>query len=215
MTEADAIVSTNPSISAIVLAAGRSTRMGRPKALLDLNGEPALGRVLRVLREVPVTQVIVVLNPVQSDVRRAVSLEGVTTAVNVDPDAGQTSSIRIGTQNLSDRADAFLICPVDVPLFEVEDVRALIDGYRARAEGTSIVVPSVGGQRGHPVLFDRSLAPEFRALGDGEPAHAVIRRDRGRVCHVETTNASLVLDLDTPEDYARAVTTLRGGAAPT
>lgn len=198
-------------LAAIVLAAGASRRMGSDKALLEFGGEPAVGRVLRVLRAVPVQQIIVVQNLVRSAVRRAVSLEGLTSAINLNPDAGQTSSIRIGVQNLTPAAALFLLCPVDVPLFEAEDVRALVAALAADPEKV-IAVPCHGGRRGHPVLCRRALAHEFRALSDGAPAHEVIRREPARVAHVEVANPEVVQDLDTPEDYAAAVRRLAGRA---
>lgn len=190
--------------AAIVLAAGRSSRMGRPKTLLDLGGEPALGRVLRVLREVPVTRIVVVLRPVDAELRRRVDLTGLTTAVNVDPDARQTASLRIGLKNVPSDVEALLLCPVDVPLFEVDDVRMLLSAFRSRPPGVAIVVPSFERRRGHPVVVAKELAAEFAALRDDEPAHTVIRRDPERILHVETTNENLVRDLDTPEDLEAA-----------
>ncbi len=201
-----------PRVAAIVLAAGRSTRMGQDKALLDLDGEPALGRMLRVLRSAGVYRIIVVTRPVGAALHKAVDLESITTVVNLDASSGQTGSIRIGVQNLPADLDAFLLCPVDVPLFEAEDVRALCAAFAARPTGVAIVVPSVGDRRGHPALFAAPLAAEFRALGDGEPGHAVVRRDASRVMHVALRNPALVADLDTPEDLARAMDRHRGGA---
>lgn len=192
--------SATVSVSALVLAAGASTRMGEPKAPLDLGGEPALSRMLRVLRAVPIDHVVVVLRAVTPPLRRAIALDSVTTAINVAPDGGQLTSLRIGLANLAAASEAFLVCPVDVPLFEVADVRALVDAWRSRSERQSIVVPSHGGKRGHPALFARALKDEFLALADGEPANVVVRRDPARVVHVVSDNAWLVRDLDTPRD---------------
>lgn len=196
-------------VSALVLAAGASSRMGEPKALLDLAGEPALARMLRVLRDVPIDHVVVVLRDVTPKLRRAVALEHVTTAINVAPDGGQLTSLRIGLANLAATSDAFLVCPVDVPLFEAADVRALLDAWHSRDEGRSIVVPSHGGKRGHPALFARALKDEFLALQDGEPANVVVRKDPSRVVHVTLDNEWLVRDLDTPQDRDAAAVAAR------
>ncbi|MFG0316149.1 MAG: NTP transferase domain-containing protein [Planctomycetota bacterium JB042] len=196
--------------TAIVLAAGRSSRMGTDKALLDLGGEPALGRVIRILREVPVSRVVVVLRPIGAALRRSVDLTGVTTAINVDPESGQSASLRIGWKNVESSADAVVLCPVDVPLFEADDVRSLLAAFRSRPDGARIVAPSVDGRRGHPVVFSTDVAREFAALGPDEPAHGIVRRDPARVVHVPSTNRWLVDDLDTPEEYAEAVRALEG-----
>ncbi|MCC7173223.1 MAG: nucleotidyltransferase family protein [Planctomycetes bacterium] len=174
--------------------------MGEPKVLLDLGGEPALSRMLRVLRAVPIEHVVVVLRSVTPRLRRSIALESVTTAINVAPEGGQLTSLRIGLANLAATSDAFLVCPVDVPLFEDADVRALLDAWRSRSDRQSIVVPSHGGKRGHPALFARALKDEFLALADGEPANVVVRKDPARVVHVVSDNAWLVRDLDTPRD---------------
>ncbi len=178
--------------------------MGADKALLDLGGEPALSRMLRVLREAGVTRIVTVTRPIDAAFRRAIDLSGVTTAINPEPTRGQTTSIRIGVQNLPSGVDAFLLCPVDMPLFEAADVGALRDAFRARPASASIVVPSVAGRRGHPALFSIRLAGEFRALKDDEPGHLVVRKDAGRVLHVVSENEALAFDLDTPTDLARA-----------
>lgn len=203
-------------VAALVLAAGASTRMGEPKALLDLAGEVALARMLRVLRATPIEHVVVVLRTAGPSLRRAVDLAGVTTAINVAPDAGQLSSLRIALANLATAADAFLLCPVDVPMFEAADVRALLDAWTSRSPGTSIVVPSHAGRRGHPALFARALAAEFLALSADAPANEVIRRDARRVHHVVLANPWLVRDLDTPQerDAAQAEARARRAAAP-
>jgi molybdenum cofactor cytidylyltransferase len=206
-------------VAAIVLAAGESRRMGTSKALLDFGGETALARVVRVLGAVPVARTIVVLPPPHSmAMPRAFDREGVTTVVNVDPSRGQTSSIRVGLASLGGAARAFLLCPVDVPLFEAADVRALLEARSAARSASSaarIFVPSHAGRRGHPVLFDRALAAEFAALGDGEPGHAVLRRDESRVVHVARDNPFLVKDIDTPEDYRAACSWLASRTCPT
>jgi molybdenum cofactor cytidylyltransferase len=210
-------MTASQKVAAIVLAAGASRRMGRDKALLDLHGEPALARMLRVLRESEVDQIVVVTRDVRSPLRAAVNLEGVTTAINSDTAAGQTRSIRIGLANVSPSAAAFLLCPVDVPLFDARDVRELIAAYFDRPTGSPhrIVVPSDGARRGHPALFAAELRDEFRALADSDPAHLVIRKDRSRVLHIATHNPELFLDLDDDAQYRAALERLRRAVGST
>ena len=192
-------------VSAIILSAGDSERMGSPKALLRFGDETALSRMLRVLREAQVDQIVVVLKREIAAVERSCNLEGLTTVINPAPERGQTGSIRIGTRNLSARCRSFLLCPVDQPLFEAQDVRDLLSELERATAEISIVVPSFGQRRGHPVLFRRELAAEFHALGDDTPAHTVIRKDPLRVLHWITDNPELVTDLDTPEAYEEAL----------
>ena len=149
-------------VPAIVLAAGRSTRMGRAKALLMLDRETFLSRVVRTLRDAHVDDVVVVLghepDAIVADCeRRALN---VRFAINRDYDAGQLTSLLTGLRVI-DRPGvaAALVTLVDVPLVTASTVRAVLERYR-RTHAT-IVRPVVGGRHGHPVLIDRAL------FGDG------------------------------------------------
>lgn len=196
----------NVRATAIILAAGRGERMGREKALLEFGAESALTRMIRNLRGAGVERIVVVLREIRPELRRKVDLEGVTTALNATSGSGATRSLRIGLANLRSDCDAFLICPVDQPLFESSDVRALLVAFEKRSASISIIAPSDGSRRGHPVVFARGLASEFQSLGDDVPPHTVIRKDPNRVHHVPLSNPELYIDLDTPEDHAAAVT---------
>lgn len=191
--------------AAIILSAGRSTRMGSPKALLRFGSETALERMLRVLREAGVGQLVLVLNRELAALKPIHTLRGLTTVVNPHPERGQTSSIQTGIQNLRASQEPFFLCPVDTPLFEPDDVRQLLTAYEKRPHGKMIVVPSFQNRRGHPVLFDRRLATEFLTLASETPAHAVLRADPDRVLHLVTENQDLVLDLDHEEQYRDAL----------
>ena len=188
---------------AIVLAAGAGRRMGGAKALLELGGETALLRCLRMLREGGCDELRVVLGPA-SDPARSGLPGDVDVVLNPRPEAGQTGSLKLALARGAGRGAMFLLHTVDHPLAEAGDVRALLDAAARRAPEQRIVLPVVGGRRGHPALFETSLAAEFLALGDDEPAHRVPRRDRARVLELPLTNEWLVRDLDTPEDLAAA-----------
>ncbi|MFH0943972.1 MAG: nucleotidyltransferase family protein [Planctomycetota bacterium] len=191
--------------AAIILSAGCSARMGSPKALLRFGDETALERMVRVLREAGVDQLVLVLNRELASLKPIHSLRGLTRVVNPRPERGQTSSIQTGIQNLCAGAGSFLLCPVDTPLFEPDDVRQLLAAFEKRPAGVRIVVPSYKHRRGHPVLFHRELAAEFLRLPSETPAHAVLRADPDRVLHLVTENEDLVLDLDTDEAYRDAL----------
>lgn len=188
---------------AIVLAAGAGRRMGGAKALLELGGETALQRCLRALREGGCDELRVVLGPASESARAALPGD-VDVVSNPQPETGQTGSLKRALARGAGRGDVFLLHTVDHPLAQAADVRALLDAAAHRAPGQRIVLPLVGGRRGHPALFDTALAAEFLALGDDEPAHRVPRRDPSRVLELPLANEWLVRDLDTPEDLAAA-----------
>jgi CTP:molybdopterin cytidylyltransferase MocA len=183
-------------VVAILLAAGRGSRMGRPKADLELGGRTALIRCIDALAAADILEIRVVLAEPR-DLDRARVL------VNDRPDRGQTSSLKIALTDTPAGQD-FAIHTVDHPLVTGGDVRTLLEAFAARPSGACIVAPSVDERRGHPTVFEASLRDEFLALADDEPAHVVVRRDPSRVHHVSMDRPWLVRDIDTPEDLADA-----------
>jgi CTP:molybdopterin cytidylyltransferase MocA len=185
---------------AVLLAAGAGRRLGGPKALLELAGRTALERCVHALREGGAEELRVVLGARAEEVLARHARLDVHFVVNTRWEEGQTSSLQAGLAAAPITAELFALHTVDHPLLQAEQVALLRAAYRDRPAGRRIVLPSVGGRRGHPALFEASLAEEFLALGPGEPAHSIVRRDPVRVHHVELDAAWLVRDLDTPDD---------------
>jgi molybdenum cofactor cytidylyltransferase len=195
-------------IPAIILAAGASSRMGRPKALLPLaaDGMTFLERLVRTLRAAGVDDVIVVVGYDADLVRGLIESAGlaVRTTENQDPSRGQLSSL-IAALEVADRpgVQAVLVAPVDQPLVAVETIRRLLDVHqRTRAP---IVRPAHEGRHGHPVIFDRSLFDEFRRADPSAGAREVIQRHRPGVIDVTVDDEGAFLDIDTPEEYERVM----------
>lgn len=198
----------------IVLAAGASSRMGRPKALLDFDGRTALQLALDAVRGH--AEPIVVLGPNHEDIRSRVDLRGVRVALNLDVESGQTTSLKVALALLPPEARAFFFMPVDFPLVTAADVARLVAASRADPE-KAIFVPSHDRKRGHPVLCRRELADEFLSLPPGASARDVLNRDNLRISYVIYSEAYLLMDMDTPEDYVRcldAYRTRRRGTGP-
>lgn len=192
---------------AILLAAGKGQRIGTPKAFLELGGRTALERCVDTLSACGLERIMVVMSP---EGARWLAEEPARTAavdlvVNPTPERGQTSSLK---QALTGVREDFLLHTVDHPLVAAADVRRLLEIWRQRAPEVKIVAPSVDGRRGHPCLHARDLAAEFLALDDDAPAHAVIRRDAGRVEHVLLEDHWLVRDIDEPADREAALAEL-------
>lgn len=194
-------------IPAIVLAAGRSARMGRSKALLPAgaDGPSFLARAVAALNEGGACDVLVVCRSDDDELKRAAAELDVPVRVVENPHAdegGQLSSVVAGL-NVADRPGiaAVMILPVDVPLVTAETVRALIaESNRTRAP----VVRAVHRARhGHPVIFSRAVFDDLRHADPSIGAKAVLQAHAPAVVNVEVADAGTVEDVDTPGDYRR------------
>jgi molybdenum cofactor cytidylyltransferase len=195
-------------IGAIVLAAGASSRMGRPKAGLPLGsgGQTVLSWGVRSLLDAGVPRVVVVAGAHPGAVRDALHRPDPRVSVvdHAGWQEGQLSSFRRGLDALeTPDLEAVLMTLVDVPLVSPETTRRLIQVWRdTRAP---IVRPARGGEHGHPVLFDRRLFPELRAADPATGAKPVVHAHAGELVNVEVDDDGAFFDLDTPADYERAL----------
>jgi len=192
-------------IPAIVLAAGKSSRMGRPKATLLLpGGDTFLTRIVRTFREASVEDVVVVVGHDASDI--IASFADVDVAArfveNPDYEQGQLSSLVAGLQ-VVDRPGvvAALVTLVDVPMVSAATIRAVVDRYRQTR--APIVRPVRNDQHGHPVLIDRSLFDAIRHADPAVGAKPTIRANVSPAGDVAVEDAGAFADADTPDDYAR------------
>lgn len=190
-------------IGAVVLAAGDSSRMGRPKALLPIEGTTFLGNVLATLRASGVSTVRVVLGGHADEIREAVTLHRDVVVLNPTPEAGMLSSVRRGVRALPEEVDAFLLWPVDHPTVLPDTIRKLVAAFRSG--GAPVVVPVHAGRRGHPVLFAAPLKDELLHAPDAVGARAVVALHEDAIRAVEVHDAGVLADVDTPEAYARIV----------
>jgi molybdenum cofactor cytidylyltransferase len=194
-----------PLVTAIVLAAGESTRMGAAKALLaDPDGRPFVARLVRTFAEAGVADVIVVTGSRHDDITVALQRDGAAARVvrNEAPSRGQLSSLWVGLHEAERLdADAALVTLVDVPMVRASTVRAVIEQWRrVRAP---IVRPAIGERHGHPVLFDRSVFEELKRAPLDEGAKAVVHAHEATLLNVPVDDEGAVTDVDTPADYQR------------
>jgi molybdenum cofactor cytidylyltransferase len=191
-------------VGAVLLAAGAGSRMGgRPKALLELGGVPLIRRQLIALSGAGVDEVVVVLGHHAELLEPVVQDFPVTLVRNPRPDDGQVSSQRLGLQALAGRLDAVLVALADQPLVQAQDIGALIGAYKKRPEGTSVLVPMVGGEPGNPVIFSADVKEQI-LQGD---ANVGCRQWRAAhpdaVAPFDTDNRRYRVDVDTLEDIER------------
>ena len=186
-------------IAGIILAAGASSRMGTPKALLDYRGETFVGRLVRVLGE-SCEPLIVVLG-YQADVIRRQVPSGAKVVINPDPSRGQLSSLQTGLVALPAEAAGFAFIPVDCPAVAEDTVAALARAFEQRKPETLFVIPRQSGKRGHPVFAARSVAAEFLALPPTAEAREVVHAHVGRTEYVDVDDSGIFTDVDDPEAY--------------
>jgi molybdenum cofactor cytidylyltransferase len=198
-------------LAAIILAAGESSRMGSPKALLtDPEGDSFVARVARTFVEAGIGNLIIVTGRHHDDVARAVAnVRDVVRIVRNDaPERGQLSSLWVGLDAVQPLdPDAVLMTLVDVPFVTAATVRAVVDAWRRT--GAPIVRPAIGERHGHPVLFDRAVLPELRRAPLDQGAKAVVHAHAGELVDVAVEDEGAVTDIDTPGDYEDAVKRLR------
>ena len=188
-------------IAGIILAAGASSRMGTPKALLEYRGETFVGRLARVLGSA-CQPVIVVLGHHAEAIRPRVPA-GVQIVVNPDPSRGQLSSLQTALSILPAEADGFAFIPVDSPAVEADTVEKLAQTFERREASTLFVIPRKSGRRGHPVFAARAIADELLALPPTAEARDVVHAHVERTEYLDVKDAGIFTDVDDPEAYRR------------
>lgn len=191
-------------VPGIVLAAGASSRMGRPKALLPCGdaGVTFVASVILALREGGIDDVLVVGRAGDGALRLEVETRGGRFVENPRPDDGQLSSLVAGL-NVADHPGvrAVLVTPVDVPMISKRTVAALLGAFN---ESSAPIVRAVyRGRHGHPVIFSRAVFPELRRADASVGARAVVHAHAGGTIDVEVDDAGVVTDVDTLGDYER------------
>ena len=189
----------------VVLTAGRSSRMGAPKALLTLGGVTFVRRIVDAMVEGGCWPVVVVASAgADEEAGRRILAEadaaGAMTVINPDPDSQQIDSLRVALQSLPPGIEGIVTAPVDSPGATPEVIAALLASVRA---GATITMPSFQGRRGHPVAFGAVVLPELLAGDLPEGARTVIRRRESAVVELPVDDPGVLLDVDTPQDYAR------------
>jgi len=196
------------SLAGIVLAAGRSARMGSPKALLDFRGEPFVVRILEALEALELKARVVVVGPgpEAAEILTAISRHECLVVENRDVEGGPIASLRAGLAALHALAPTGVLAwPVDLPHVRVDTVDRLIEVFR-RATPFA-VVPRFGARRGHPIIWSSAAFPELTTSDDAtrEGARAVLHAHEAEIREVPVDDPAVIDDLNTREDYERLV----------
>ncbi len=192
-----------PFVTGLVLAAGGSRRLGRPKQLLPYGSSTLLGHTLDTARASGFDQLIVALGGSSAEVRRKVDLAGVEVVENPDYGEGCSSSIAAGLSKVDRRCEALVLMLGDQPGVTAATVRALIAG---RGEGTRLAVCAYDDGRGHPLAFGRAMFGPLGELHGDKAVWKLIERLGDAVVEVRISGP-IPPDVDTREDYAAVLET--------
>ena len=186
-------------MSAVVLAAGTASRIGRPKLLLPLGGRSVVRRVVESALASPALETIVVLGHAADLVAREITGLAVRAVLNPDYATGMASSLRAGLAAVSPGAEGALILLGDQPLVTSDVIGRLIAAFET--SGKPIAAPLYNGVQGNPVCFARALFPALAALSGDRGAKAIVAEDPDRVEWVPFESDLPLKDLDVEADY--------------
>lgn len=192
-------------ITAIVLAAGQSKRMGRPKMLLPWGETTVLGQVIETLQRAKLEDIIVVTGGAREEVEEITRQYAVSSTQNAEYARGEMlTSLQMGLSVLrgNPSASAALVCLGDQPQVQEGSVRAVVSRFSETE--ASLVAPSYQMRRGHPWLVARPLWEEILSMHAPESPRDFLNRHAGEIKYVNVETPSVLADLDTPDDYLKS-----------
>lgn len=187
-------------IWAVILAAGESRRMGTQKLLLPFGEVTVVEAVVRTALVSSVDRVLAVLGADRDAVRLKLEPSGVEFVNNENYHLGMLSSVQAGFKALPADAEAAVVMLGDQPFLAPRIIDDVIGAYREERKG--IVIPTFQGRRGHPVLVDLGFREEVLALDPADGLRRLMQAHPRDILEVETGDANILRDMDTPEDYA-------------
>lgn len=187
-------------ISAIILAAGKSKRMGLPKMLLPWGRSTVLGQVISAFQEAGIDEVFVIIGGAREQVERIIQQYGAQSVFNDQfASSEMLSSLQLGLGAQSSQTQATLIGLGDQPQIQVGTVRLICERFHLRK--SRLIVPSFQKRRGHPWLVERSLWHELLAMKSPTSPRDFLNEHSHEIDYVEVDTPTILADLDTPEDY--------------
>jgi len=186
-------------INAIILAAGESKRMGKPKPLLRFNDKTFLEQIISVLKVSNADRITVVLGAEAEAIKKSVDLSAIFVVVNKDYQKGQLSSLIAALKDTPEQTEAILLCLVDTPFITKGVVNKIIRKFKETNQ--PIIVPVFNKKRGHPTLFSRSLFTELLNAPKDQGARYVVYSNAEKTLELETSESGTLVSIDTPDDY--------------
>ncbi|MDJ0862235.1 MAG: nucleotidyltransferase family protein [Gammaproteobacteria bacterium] len=197
------------NVSAILLAAGQSRRMGGLNKLgLTIDAVPMITRMARTLLASRLSEIVVVLGHEAERIRAFLGDLPLTTIVNTHYRDGQMTSVHVGLAQLTRPCDGVMVCLGDLPLLQPADIDSLIEAFESRRYG-SVLVPTFGGQRGNPIVLANAHREAILAGNRNLGCKRFIEKNPELVETFEMDNDHTVFDLDTPAKYRELLRRLR------
>jgi molybdenum cofactor cytidylyltransferase len=190
-------------IWAIVLAGGESKRMGSPKMILPYEGMTIIEKVLASVLSSDVDKVVTVLGSNKDEVMKVIEKLPVLHCHNSNYKDGMLSSVKCGFEFLPDDFRAAMVFLGDQPMAEASVINKIIKSYNESGKG--INVPVFEGKRGHPILVDKKYKDEIINLDEPDGLRGLLRKHPDDLLEVETENSSVLMDIDTKEDYLNEI----------
>lgn len=192
-------MSRSPRVAGIILAAGSSSRMGRPKQLLSFRGRSVIECIIDSALNSSLCKLVVVLGHKAGVLGPLLANRDVKVVINADYARGQSSSIQAGLQSVRAEVDAVLFLLGDQPLITPEVIDGILAAYASSQ--APIVIPVFDGRRGNPVLFDHQTFERIDSLSGDTGARVLFQEYADRIVEVPMNDSSVHFDVDTEQDY--------------
>jgi len=187
-------------ISAIILSAGLSSRFGSSKALAKLNGHTVIEHIQNTISGTAINEIIIVLGASAEEIKPYILKHKKVKAVyNKDYNLGQTSSFKVGLQNICSESQGILLFPIDYPAVKTETINELIVGFTKFLP--KIIIPTHEGTKGHPPVFNMSLKNEFLELDNEIGVNTILHRHKDGTVFMPFKDAGIISSFNTQEEF--------------
>ncbi|HSJ32070.1 MAG TPA: nucleotidyltransferase family protein [Longimicrobiales bacterium] len=192
-----------PAVDGIILAAGLSSRMERPKPLLNVGSVTFLERAVTTLQGAGCRRTYVVVNATDQTTADAARALGADVVVNEYPESEPIDSVRMVIEQLPADTGAVVVLPVDLPLIAQDTVTAVVRSFRENPG--PLILPFHNGVAGHPVLIGRDLFGDIMTRPFDEGLRSLIMESARTLREVRVVDPGILIDIDTPDDYWRFI----------
>lgn len=187
-------------ISVIILAAGESTRMGEPKALVKFGEKSFLETVIDNFQKAGIEKILAVLGFAAEEIAKQLKLRHDLYVINENYQLGQFSSFQTGVKQLGPAISGTFLALVDQPQIGAPVIKKLLNAFHKNFSSNKIMVPTYQGKRGHPPIFPKTLFSEILFAPPSQTAADIIRKDHGRVLEVETEDECILWNINNKHD---------------